>query len=80
MYECCQSTKGFKGGGGACNVLLFKGKGEKKESRNYRGISLLIILEKVFGRVVIIERVVASTDNQVRDKQGGFRRWMGCVG
>jgi hypothetical protein len=34
-------------------VPLFKGKGDKKECKNYRGISLLSTPGKVYGRVII---------------------------
>lgn len=39
-------------------VLLYKGKGHKSEASNYRGISLLSVSSKLYGRVMI-ERVVA---------------------
>ena len=38
---------------GACIVLLYKGKGDKCECSNSRGISLLSVLGKLFGRVLI---------------------------
>ena len=43
--------------GEACNVPIYKGKSEKNECANYRGISLLSIPDKLYGRV-IIERVI----------------------
>ena len=52
----------------------------KKDSRldcaNYRGISLLSIVGKVFGRI-LNERVKAITDVKVMDEQGGFRAGRG---
>jgi len=62
----------------ACIVPLYKGKGNKKECANYRGISLLSIPGKLFGRV-IIERVIQQTESQLEDEQGGFRRGRGCI-
>ena len=47
---------------GACIVPLYKGKGDKCECSNSRGIScLLIVVEKIFGRV-LIKRVRAGTE------------------
>ena len=34
-------------------VPLYKGKGDRNECNNYRGISLLSIPEKVYGRILI---------------------------
>ena len=36
---------------GACIVPLYKGKGDKCECSNFRGISLLSAVGKLFGRV-----------------------------
>ena len=40
---------------GACLVPLYKGKGDKCEYSNSRGISLLSVVGKLFGRVLIKE-------------------------
>ena len=37
----------------ACMVPLYKGKGDVHECRNFRGISLLSVVGKVYGRVLI---------------------------
>ena len=37
----------------ACIVPLYKGKGDKCECSNSRGISLLSLVGKLFGRVLI---------------------------
>ena len=37
---------------GACIVPLYKGKGDKCECSNTRGISLLSVVGKLFGRVI----------------------------
>ncbi len=42
-------------------VPIYKGKGSKEECKNYRGISLLSIPGKVYGRV-LIERVRKITE------------------
>ena len=45
---------------------------------NYRGISLLSIVGKLYGRI-LIERVIYCTKEQLGEEQGGFRRGRGCV-
>ena len=37
----------------ACRVPLYKGQGDKCECSNSRGISLLSVVSKLFGRVLI---------------------------
>ena len=46
---------------GACIVPLYKGKGDKFECSNSRGISLLSVVGKLHGRV-LIKRVRDGTD------------------
>ena len=48
------------------------------ECSNFRGISLLSVLEKVFGRV-LIKRIRDETENVIAEVQGGFRRGRGCT-
>ncbi len=62
----------------ACVVPLYKGKGDKYECTSFRGISLLSVVGKVYGKV-LIKRVREGTEGMIRDKQGGFRRGRGCV-
>ena len=59
-------------------VPLYKGKGDKYECSNFRGISLLSVVGKVYGRV-LIERVQLGTEGMVGEEQGGFKRGRGCV-
>ena len=47
-------------------------KGSRLDCTNYRGISLMSIVGKVFARV-LNERVKALTVDKVMDEQGGFR-------
>ena len=56
---------------------LHKGKGDVRECGSYRGISLLSVVGKVYGRV-LIERVIECTDGEIGGEQCGFRRGMGC--
>ena len=59
---------------GACIVPLYKGKGDKCECRNSRGISLLIVVGNLFGRV-LIKRVRAETECAIGKEQCGFRQY-----
>ena len=53
-------------------------KGSRLECTNYRGISLLSVVGKVFARV-LNDRVKGLTEGSVMDEQGGFRSGRGCV-
>ena len=59
-------------------VPLYKGKGDKTECGSYRGISLLSVPGKLYGRI-IIERVRRRTENAREEEQSGFRKGRGCV-
>ena len=56
---------------GACIMPLYKGKGDKCECSNSRGISLLNVVGKLFGRVPI-KRVRAGTVCAIGEEQCGF--------
>ena len=57
-------------------IPIFK-KGSRLDCANYRGISPLSTVGKMFGRIQN-ERVKAITDVKVMDEQGGFRAGRGC--
>ncbi|KAI8428678.1 hypothetical protein MSG28_007400 [Choristoneura fumiferana] len=59
-------------------VPLYKGKGSQQDCKNYRGISLLSVVGKLYAKV-IIERVMTETDERIWDVQAGFRKGMGCT-
>ncbi len=59
-------------------VPLYKGKGKREDCNNYRGISLLSVPEKIYGRI-LNERMMKITDKSVGDEQGGFRKGRECV-
>ena len=61
-----------------CIVPIYKGKGDRSECRNYRGIIILSITRKIYGRV-LISRLIEITVEQVAEEQGGFRSHRGCV-
>ena len=55
---------------GTCIVPLYKGKGDKCKCSNSRGISLLRVVGKLCGRVVI-KRVSARTECSIGEEQWG---------
>ncbi len=63
--------------GKAIIVPLYKGKSNREEHNNYRGISLLSASGKIYGRI-LNERLMEITDKSVGDEQGGFRKGRGC--
>ena len=65
----------------SCLVPLYKGKGTVHECSNFkpfRGISLLSVVGKVYGRV-LINRIRDKTENVIAEVQSGFRRGRGCT-
>ena len=62
----------------ACMVPLCKGKGDVHECSNFRGISLLGVVGKVYDRI-LINRIRDKTENVVAEVQSGFRRGRGCT-
>ena len=63
---------------GACLVPLYKGKGDKCQCSNSRGISLLSVVSKLFGRV-LIKRARAGTECAIGEEQCRFRHGRGCM-
>ena len=63
---------------GACMVPLYKGKGDRLACNNSRGISLLSVVGKLYGRV-LIERIRGCTERVMGEEQCGFRRARGCM-
>ena len=59
-------------------IPIYKGKGDRKECGSYRGISLLSIPGKVYGRI-LIERVMEMTESKISQEQGGFRKGRRCI-
>ena len=57
---------------------MYKGKGDKCECSNSRGICLLNVVHKLFGRV-LIKRVRDGTECAIGEEQCGFRQGKGCM-
>ena len=62
----------------ACIVPLHKGKDDKCECSNSRGISLLSVVGKLYGRV-LIKSVWDGTECEIGEEQCGFRQGRGCM-
>ena len=58
---------------GACIAPLYKGKGDKCECSNSRDVSLLSVVGRLFGGV-LIKRVRAGTECAIGEEQCGFRQ------
>ncbi|CAG4979837.1 unnamed protein product [Colias eurytheme] len=53
-------------------ITLYKGKGDRGDCNSYRGISLLSVVGKLFGRV-IVNRLLKLADRVYPEAQCGFR-------
>ena len=53
-------------------VTLYKNKGDRSDCNNYRGISLLIVVGKVFARVALTKLQIL-TGRTLPESQCGFR-------
>ena len=57
-------------------VPLYNDKGDRTESSNYRGISLLSVVGKIYAGI-LIDRVRKVAEGLIDDEQGGFRAGKG---
>ena len=75
IWKLC--NMGFESGGvsedwrSAVIVSLYKGKGERTECKNYRGITLLSLIGKIYA--ILMETVHRETEGVIDDEQRGFR-------
>ena len=53
-------------------------KGDRSECSNSRGINLISVVGKLYGRV-LIKRVRARTECAIGEGQCGFRQGRGCM-
>ena len=58
---------------GAIQIPIYKNKGDKKRCDNFRGITLLPVMEKVVMKI-ILNRLVKIMDETILEEQCGFRR------
>ena len=59
-------------------VPLYKGKGERTECKNYKGISLLSVVGEMYA-MILVDRVHRVMGALIDDKQRCFRARRGCV-
>ena len=59
-------------------VPLYKGKGERTECKNYRGISLLSVVGKIYAGI-LLDKVPRVTGALMDDEQRSFRGEKGSV-
>ena len=59
-------------------VPLYKGKEERTECSNYRGISLLSTVGKIYTGI-LEERVCKVTEDFIDDEQEGFQSRVGVM-
>ena len=59
-------------------ILLYKGKGEGTECKNYKGLSLLSVAGKIYAGV-IVDKVRRVIEGLTDDEQGGFRAGRECL-
>ena len=59
-------------------VPMYRGKGERTEYKNYRSISLLSVVRKIYAGI-LVDRVHSVTGGLIDDEQGSFRAGRGRV-
>ena len=59
-------------------IIKLPKRGDLKECKNWRGITLLSIISKVIIRIVI-NRIRNGVDERLRKEQSGFRRGRGTT-
>ena len=52
-------------------VPLYKGKGERTECSNCRGMSLLSVVRKIYAGI-LVNKVLKMTESLIDDNQGGL--------
>ena len=58
-------------------IIKLAKKGDKKDCNNWRGITLLPTISKIFTSV-ILKRIQDNLDQQLRKEQAGFRKGKSC--
>jgi hypothetical protein len=60
------------------HLIKLPKKGNLKECKNYRGITLLSVDAKVINRI-LLTRLWKAVDEQLREQQAGFRKDRSCT-
>ena len=58
--------------------MLYKNKGKKTECKNYRGISLLRVVGKIYVRI-LVDRAPRVTEGLIDDEQSDFKSRTGYI-
>ena len=72
MYVCMSSER-FSERCGMKVIVKLPKKGDIRDCNNWRGVALLTVTSKIFGRVVI-NQVENAVDRVLRKEQAGFRQ------
>ena len=67
-----------KGWGEGIIIPIFK-EGDKEDCGNYRGITLMSLVAKLFGRIINKKILALVEDTKLVEEQGGFRTKRGCT-
>ena len=59
-------------------IIKLPKKGNLRECRNWRGITLLPVVSKILGRI-IVDRIRRGIDHKLREEQAGFRKGRGTT-
>ena len=59
-------------------IVKLPKKGDRRECKNYRGISLMSAAGKVLNRIILL-RLQGAVDATLRDQQAGFRKDHSCI-
>lgn len=61
-----------------CHAITLPKKSDRRECKNYRGISLLSLLGKVLNRIILL-RLQQAVDATLSNQQAGFRKDSSCI-
>ncbi|GBP05348.1 hypothetical protein EVAR_76776_1 [Eumeta japonica] len=76
LYQFCKCWKSHRVPNDWCKTVilhLYKGKDTRQVYTNYRSISLLNVVGKLYAKIVI-KRIMNETENKTWDVEAGFRK------
>ena len=59
-------------------IIKFPKKGDLSQCRNWRGVTLLTVISKIFNKI-ILERIKNSMEMGLRKEQAGFCHNRSCI-
>jgi hypothetical protein len=59
-------------------IIKVPNKGDLSQCRNWRGVTLLVVISKIFNKIVL-ERMKGKLEKGLRKEQSGFRHNMSCI-